>query len=195
MLHRLWHTLGTQETLTTERLSSEPGSKKLQTWPSQTKGQQTAALRHNDPRRERDGGQEPGEVTAPASKAPTPDTAGNSFHHRLQPWRAPGIIFPFRISKAAAGLFWLGNLILRWVYFSTLENSQCRTGSEPAPNLLSPPSVFPLRLRTAHSGHPAPELGPKWVPRPSLRTRRAGTGGRRRPDPGVRGKAAATRKR
>lgn len=99
-----------------------------------------------------------------ASSTPSrpPSTTGSSFHHRLQRWRAPGITFPVHISKAAAGLFWSGNLILRSVYFSTLENSQCRTGSEAAPSLLSPPSVFPQRLRTMGTAHPG--LGPEWVP-------------------------------
>lgn len=93
---------------------------------------------------------------------PAPSTTGSSFHHRLQRWRAPGITFPVHISKAAAGLFWSGNLILRSVYFSTLENSQCRTGSEAAPSLLSPPSVFPQRLRALGTANPG--LGPERVP-------------------------------
>lgn len=151
--------------MTTERLSSEPGSKKLQTWPSQTKGQQTAALRRNDSRRERDGGQGPGEVTAPASKAPTPDTAGNSFHHRLQRWRAPGIIFPFRISKAAAGLFWSGNLILRVGFIlAPWRTLSAAPDPSPRPTCCRPPLSSPRgsAQRTPRSRAGA-KVGPQAV--------------------------------
>lgn len=76
------------------------------------------------------------------------------------------IAFPVRISKAAPGLFWSGNLILRWVYFSTLENSQSRTRSQAAP------SVLPGRRGAGDRGacwgaaHPAPGRG---NPRPPTR--------------------------
>lgn len=71
------------------------------------------------------------------AQGPLPGRGGRSvksiFHHRLPTPGAPApIAFPVRISKAALGLFRSGNLILRWVYFSTLENSQCRTRSEPS---------------------------------------------------------------
>lgn len=63
----------------------------------------------------------------------------------------PRIAFSVRISKAAPGLFRLGNLILLWVYFSTLENSQCRTRSWPHP-ACPPASVLPGGSR-AGGGH------------------------------------------
>lgn len=62
-----------------------------------------------------------------------PPGGGGSPAHRISPRRLPTpgapaqITFAVRISKAAPGLFRSGNLILRGVYFSTLENSQCRT--------------------------------------------------------------------
>lgn len=115
-------------------------------------------------------------MTALASEAPTPDTAGSSFHHRLQRWRAPGIIFPFRISKAAAGLFWSGNLILRVGFIlAPWRTLSAAPDPRPRPTCCRPPLSSP---RGAAQRTPAPGLGPKWIPRPSLRTRRAGTGGR-----------------
>ena len=53
---------------------------------------------------------------------------GAFFTTARPPPGAPSrISIAVRISKAAPGLFRSGNLILRGVYFSTLENSQCRT--------------------------------------------------------------------
>lgn len=63
----------------------------------------------------------------------------------------PRIAFSVRISKAAPGLFRSGNLILRWVYFSTLENSQCRTRSRPHP-ACPPASVLPRWVAAGRVG-------------------------------------------
>lgn len=92
------------------------------------------------------------------------------FHHRLP---APGararrIAFSVRISKAALGLFWSGNLILRWVYFSTLENSQCRTRSEPHP-ACPQASVLPRQALRAGAVERAGRGGHSDRPRPSRR--------------------------
>lgn len=79
--------------------------------------------------------------------------------------RRSRIAFSARISKAAPGLFRSRNLILLWVYFSTLENSQCRTRSRPHPACGRPPCspgggrvgpgdrVLPRRPSAGHSPH------------------------------------------
>ena len=75
------------------------------------------------------------------------------------------IAFSVRISKAAPGLFRSGNLILPWVYFSTLENSQRRTRARAAPSLLTPPPAVPVLP------------GPRGAPRVGRPPRRGGLGG------------------
>lgn len=96
-------------------------------------------------------------------------------HPRPAPAPAPRrsrIAFSARISKAAPGLFRSRNLILLWVYFSTLENSQCRTRSRPHPACGRPPCspgggrvgpgdrVLPCRPSAGHSPHEWLGAGP-----------------------------------
>jgi hypothetical protein len=111
----------------------------------------------------------------------------SSFHHRLPvPGTPARIAFSVRISKAAPGLFWSGNLSLRWVYFSTLENSQCRTRSQAAPSLLSPPLSLPPRGRRGgvpHSwpglSHPPPGSPARGLLTPRRDSREGAEGGAR----------------
>lgn len=81
------------------------------------------------------------------------------FHHPPPPGARARIAFSVRISKAAPGLFRSGNLILRWVYFSTLENSQCRTRSRPHP-ACGPPPCFPGGERVGPRDHVLPRRRP-----------------------------------
>lgn len=69
-----------------------------------------------------------------AAARPLPGRAtGAFFTPPPPPPGAPSLItIAVHISKAAPGLFRSGNLILRGVYFSTLENSQCRTQAAAA---------------------------------------------------------------
>lgn len=90
-----------------------------------------------------------------------------------------------RVSKAAPGLFRSGNLILRRVYFSTSENSQCRTG--PAPPSLSTrlhPSKAAGSVGAAGCAGPsrsnlggAPPVSFRVAPCGNLTPHRAGWGG------------------
>lgn len=64
-------------------------------------------------------------------------------------------------SKAAPGLFWSGNLIPRRVYFSTLENSQCRTRSPLRPACRRP---FGVRLPAAPAWDSSPRRGEVRAP-------------------------------
>lgn len=87
-----------------------------------------------------------------AAAGPLPGGGGSPansiFHHRLPTPGAPArIAFAVRISKAAPGLFRSGNPILRGVYFSTLENSQCRTDPAPPSPLTPPPAASGRRGR------------------------------------------------
>lgn len=81
-----------------------------------------------------------GERREGEGRGPPPGVGGSPeesvFHPRLPPQALPPLTaFSVRTSKAAPGLFRSGNLIRRRVYFSTLENSQCRTRSPAAPGL------------------------------------------------------------
>lgn len=109
----------------------------------------------------------PGAVGSPAKMGSEP-CEERVFITHPRPAPAPRrsrIAFSARISKAAPGLFRSRNLILLWVYFSTLENSQCRTRSRPHPACGWPPCspgggrvgpgdrVLPRRPSAGHSPH------------------------------------------
>lgn len=145
------------------------GSNLLQASPSRTDDQRRLVIWGDNPSREREGSggrsstrggweasrgdAEPEGAEGGAAAGPLPGGGGrpaNSiFHHRLPTPGAPArIAFAVRISKAAPGLFRSGNLIRRGVYFSTLENSQCRTD----PGRTQPADAASGRLRAAGQG-------------------------------------------